>query len=1151
MNKFNIVKICLSLLSLICFAKVSFGADAWNVDLVGQINTPGTALQAAIHGTYAYLADGTSGLRIIDISNPNSPIEVGFCNTPGFAYSICIKGNYAYIAAGGSGLRIIDISSTSNPTEVGYYQTPDAAFDVTVEGNYAYVAAYISGLRIIDISNPYNPVEVGHYDTLPSSYPLTYAYSVIVKGDYAYIGDQTTGLRILDISDPINPQKVSVLDTPGNAVKVALQGNYAFIADGYSGFEIVDISNPKSPFEVAYYDTPGYVRDIKINDDYAYIADYNGGFRVFDISNIFHLKEIGYFTNGTYNCGVSFQAPYIYITNFIPYSTGSLLVLYYSPKMHDIPDIKLLQNASLSKGLHLNNYLNYLSSDTWTWSSQTTFANLTIDSASWVNYLTPLSASAGMDTVQFNSAHSESNPSVLKYSTYLLNRFPDVLVDDGYPVSNCRFDLNYYTQNIDIVNPLFYQTQLRCNINRDTARLKITTIANSLTITPQIAPTEVGYNEVSKNASDTFVRGNYAYVADYDFGLFIIDVSNPQSPYLISSCATPGSARDIFVSGNYAYIADHYDGLRIIDVSNPFTPHEIGAYTASIFVNGVYVRDNYAYVAYGGGMYGHLRILDVSDPTSPISVGYYYLNNSEDMNNVFVKDNYAYVANSFAGLKIFDISDPFHIQLAGSYYTQGEAWNVYVRDNYAYLADENSFRVFDVSTPASPRLIGSCNPSGMEFSVYLDRNYAFLGNGKDGLRVVDITTASNPVEVSYLDTPGGAYNVFVSGDYAYVSDYTSGLRIIEVGKHAASLRSPAGIIVTATPDTASNDWDKEVIRVYEIANSYGQFSTGSDTSHWYFEPYGDSAYSGVLSWSSSYQLGAIMQSPGQKAKLSQLFTVPYPGWYTAKAKVGTDVAEISKQQKVYLYIYEFNQDTELVAAASQVLYPGNGGFGDASTGKELQVSFYARNTILGVQLVSINPINSGVWGSLYFDDIWVYPAEPQINRCYGATKVGLLNRTFDDSTIGWILEPYGNARYSGVWTTAYSMLCLTQNGGNKGKASQIVQLPNSGKNASASVWVYSDAISQNETQKVYLYLYSYDSDYRKIIESGNAVLYPGNWTSGQWYQLQVAYTPMTEYAVVQVIGINPVGNSWATLYFDSIAVNQDQDSIYYWDHTLF
>jgi hypothetical protein len=37
-------------------------------------------------------------LRVIDVSNPSSPREVGFYDTPGWAYGVAVSGSYAYVA---------------------------------------------------------------------------------------------------------------------------------------------------------------------------------------------------------------------------------------------------------------------------------------------------------------------------------------------------------------------------------------------------------------------------------------------------------------------------------------------------------------------------------------------------------------------------------------------------------------------------------------------------------------------------------------------------------------------------------------------------------------------------------------------------------------------------------------------------------------------------------------------------------------------------------------------------------------------------------------------------------------------------------------------------------------------------------------------
>jgi len=67
------------------------------------------------------------------------------------------------------------------------------------------------------------------------------------------------------------------------------------------------------------------------------------------------------------------------------------------------------------------------------------------------------------------------------------------------------------------------------------------------------------------------VQGNYAYVADSTYGLFMVDVSNPAAATLKGQYAGL-SAQNVAVAGNYAYVTDYTFGLVIVDVTNRQSP---------------------------------------------------------------------------------------------------------------------------------------------------------------------------------------------------------------------------------------------------------------------------------------------------------------------------------------------------------------------------------------------------------------------------------------------------------------------------------------------------------------------------------------------------------------------------------------------------
>jgi len=50
-----------------------------------------------------------SGLQVIDISDPTTPTLAGSYNTPGTACRVAIAGDYVYVADGYSGLQVIEV----------------------------------------------------------------------------------------------------------------------------------------------------------------------------------------------------------------------------------------------------------------------------------------------------------------------------------------------------------------------------------------------------------------------------------------------------------------------------------------------------------------------------------------------------------------------------------------------------------------------------------------------------------------------------------------------------------------------------------------------------------------------------------------------------------------------------------------------------------------------------------------------------------------------------------------------------------------------------------------------------------------------------------------------------------------------------------
>ncbi|MDO9026621.1 MAG: hypothetical protein Q7U87_01935, partial [bacterium] len=176
---------------------------------------------------YSLISSGKM-LIAVNVTTPASPAKSGEILLPEVILGMAVSGTHAYVADGSAGLRVIDLSDPTSLTEVGSLNSPGPANRVAVAGSYAYVAAD-SGVQVVNISNPAIPVQAGNY----SNFLFIGAYAVAVSGNYAY-AVAPHQLRILDISDPSSIDSVGSIDLMGWGscwgTGVALSGSYAYVS---------------------------------------------------------------------------------------------------------------------------------------------------------------------------------------------------------------------------------------------------------------------------------------------------------------------------------------------------------------------------------------------------------------------------------------------------------------------------------------------------------------------------------------------------------------------------------------------------------------------------------------------------------------------------------------------------------------------------------------------------------------------------------------------------------------------------------------------------------------------------------------------------------------------------------------------------------
>jgi len=268
----------------------------------------------------------------------------------------------------------------------------------------------------------------------------------------------------------------------------------------------------------------------------------------------------------------------------------------------------------------------------------------------------------------------------------------------------------------------------------------------------------VGRCDLPGLAYSVAVKGDYAYVADFDSGLQVILVSDPTHPVVVGSCEASRLAYAVAVGGEYAYVGDVDSSLRVISVADPAHPVEVGVCTTPAMALGVEVNGDYAYVVGFG-----LSVISVADPAHPVEVG--YCETPRHSMGVAVAGDYAYVGGSSDGLSVISVADPTHPTEVGRCITPGRAYGVEASGGYAYVAcSDAGLRV--ISIDSAPVEIGSYPDTICD--VALGDHYAYVVRGSSGenMRVISVADPTHPVEVGYYWL--GKYSVALSRGFVFV-----------------------------------------------------------------------------------------------------------------------------------------------------------------------------------------------------------------------------------------------------------------------------------------------------------------------------------------------------------------------------------------------
>jgi hypothetical protein len=199
------------------------------------------------------------------------------------------------------------------------------------------------------------------------------------------------------------------------------------------------------------------------------------------------------------------------------------------------------------------------------------------------------------------------------------------------------------------------------------------------------------------------VRGDYAYFGGGMTGYFMVaDISNMNFPVQVGiTYDIEGTAYQIGVSDEYAFMATNSGMFYIISISNPTNPSVVSSLYLESFACGIEYRDNNVYVATTGG----LKVINISDPSNPNVVstfggGYFYMDADFNNDRLFISKS--------AGFDVVDISDPGNPVGLFQGFSESGGGVIRYRNDKVFLLGLGSVKAFSVDEDSSS-LIDSYN----------------------------------------------------------------------------------------------------------------------------------------------------------------------------------------------------------------------------------------------------------------------------------------------------------------------------------------------------------------------------------------------------------------------------------------------------------
>jgi len=305
-----------------------------------------------------------------------------------------------------------------------------------------------------------------------------------------------------------------------------------------------------------------------------------------------------------------------------------------------------------------------------------------------------------------------------------------------------------------------------------------------------------------------YYKDNYMYINEYQKGIHVVDLSDPENPEKKAFIEIPGNV-DISIRNEVLY-AESYVDLLLIDVSNPSSPllierledlfeyvippydweypldeidQDLGVITGYEIKKITREINHNPYpwpIYYDYALESSFR----GAPTSSAGGNSYGIGGS--MARFITYDDYLYTLESTYKLKVYDISNTSSVELKNEQHLWGNIETVFIADGHLYVGSSNGMHILSLDLPSSPNILSSythitaCDPVVVEgdWAYVTLRSGNFCGGNQNLLEVIDISDKYEPLRKASYGMKG-PYGLGIDNEILFVCEGEYGLDVYD------------------------------------------------------------------------------------------------------------------------------------------------------------------------------------------------------------------------------------------------------------------------------------------------------------------------------------------------------------------------------------